>query len=72
MNRESPGYILFFITAVSLFFGLLISVVNYATVDILKKNEAMHKNRVIAGAFMLETAGPSPLSYEKAVSEKIE
>ena len=72
MNKESPGYILFFITAVSLFFGLIISVVNYATVDILKKNEAMHKNRVIARAFMLETEGTSPLSYEKAVSEKIE
>jgi len=72
MNRESPGYILLFITAVSLFFGLLISVVNYATVDILKKNEAMHKNRVIAQAFMLETEGTSPLSYAKVVSEKIE
>lgn len=72
MNKESPGYILFFITAVSLFFGLIISVVNYATVDILKKNDAMHKNRVIAQAFMLETEGTSPLSYEKAVTEKIE
>lgn len=72
MNKESPGYILFFITAVSLFFGLIISVVNYATVDILKKNEAMHKNRVLAEAFMLETEGGLSSSYEKAVSEKIE
>jgi Na+-transporting NADH:ubiquinone oxidoreductase subunit C len=72
MNKESPGYILFFITAVSLFFGLIISVVNYATVDILKKNEAMHKNRVLAEAFMIETDGASSSSYEKAVTEKIE
>lgn len=72
MNRTSPGYILFFILALSAVFGFGISLVNYATVDLLKKNEAMHRNRVIAAAFMLPLAGARAGDYEAAVRDHVE
>lgn len=72
MNRSSPGYILVFILALSAVFGFGISLVNYATVDLLKKNEAMHRNRVIAAAFMLPVAGARAGDYEAAVRDHVE
>ncbi|TFH40581.1 MAG: FMN-binding protein [Chrysiogenales bacterium] len=72
MNKTSPGYILLFIVVLSVIFGFGISFVNYATVDHLKKNETLHRNRVIAAAFMLPVAGPGAGEYEAAVREHIE
>ncbi len=72
MNRTSPGYILVFILALSAVFGFGISLVNYATVDLLKKNEAMHRNRVIVAAFMLPVAGDRAGDYEAAVRDNVE
>ncbi|HON79578.1 MAG TPA: FMN-binding protein [Spirochaetota bacterium] len=71
MNKSSPGYILAFIIALSVVFGFGISFVNYATVDLLKKNEALHRNRVISSAFMLSVSGNNAADYEGAVKKEI-
>lgn len=72
MNKQSPAYIIFFILALSIFFGFAISVVNYSTVDLLKKNEELHRNRIIALVFSLPLAGTSADAYKSAVSSRIE
>lgn len=72
MNKQSPAYIIFFILALSIFFGFAISIVNYSTVDLLKKNEVMHRNRVIAQVFSLSVSGSSADAYRKSVEERIE
>jgi len=71
MNRQSPAYIIFFILALSIFFGFAISMVNYSTVDLLKKNEKMHRNRVIAQVFSLPVYGTSADAYREAVADNI-
>lgn len=72
MNKQSPAYIIFFILALSIFFGFAISIVNYSTVDLLKKNEEMHRNRVIAQVFSLPVSGTSADAYRDAVEKNIE
>ncbi len=72
MNKQSPAYIIFFILALSTFFGLAISIVNYSTVDLLKKNEEMHRNRVIAQVFSLSVSGTSADAYREAVTGQID
>lgn len=72
MNKQSPAYIIFFILALSIFFGFAISVVNYSTLDLLKKNEEMHRNRIIALVFSLPLSGTSADAYRGAVNNRIE
>ncbi len=72
MNKQSPAYIIFFILALSTFFGFAISIVNYSTVDLLKKNEEMHRNRVIAQVFSLPVSGTSADAYRGAVTGNID
>ncbi len=72
MKKTSPIYILIFITVLSVVFGFGISFVNYATEGLLKKNEALHRNRVIATAFMLPVTGRTAGDYEAAVRGSIE
>ena len=72
MNKQSPAYIILFILALSIFFGFAISIVNYSTVDLLKKNEEMHRNRVIAQVFSLPVSGSSADAYRESVEERIE
>lgn len=72
MNKQSPAYIIFFILALSIFFGFAISIVNYSTVDLLKKNEEMHRNRIIALVFSLPLSGTSADAYRNAVNNRIE
>jgi Na+-transporting NADH:ubiquinone oxidoreductase subunit C len=71
MNKKDPKYILFFIVLISLVFGVAISTVHYVTLPMLKKNEALHKNRIIAKAFLLEVEGNSPEAYEQAIKKYI-
>lgn len=72
MNKQSPAYIIFFILALSIFFGFAISIVNYSTVDLLKKNEELHRNRIIALVFSLPLSGTSADAYKSAVNNRIE
>lgn len=71
MNKKDPKYIMMFIVLISLVFGLAISTVHYVTLPMLKKNEALHKNRIISQAFLLDVDGDSPDDYEKAIHENI-
>ncbi len=72
MNRKSPAYILLFMTGICVVFGAGVAAVNFATQDLLEKNAAMHRNRVICSAFMLEVEGTSAEAYETAVTANIE
>ena len=72
MNKKSPAYVLSFMAAICLVFGAGISVVNYATVDLLAKNAAMHRNSVLCRAFMLDVAGTSAEAYQKAVDANLQ
>ena len=71
MNKKDPKYILLFIVLISLVFGVAISAVHYATLPMLKKNEALHRNRVISKAFLLKVDGESPEAYENAINKYI-
>lgn len=73
MNKQSPFYTIIFIIAVGVVFGFGISFVNYATLPLLKKNETMHKNKVMSNAFMLKiNDNATAESYERAISDAIE
>lgn len=72
MNKKSPTYVLSFMTAICLVFGVGISVVNYATQGLLAKNAAMHRNSVLCRAFMLDVDGTSAQAYQKAVDENLQ
>lgn len=56
---------------ISLVFGTAISSVHYATLDILKKNERLLKNRVICRAFNLKVSGETADDYQKTIDENI-
>lgn len=71
MNKKDPKYILLFIILISLVFGVAISAVHYVTLPMLKKNEALHKNRIISKAFLLDVEGESPSDYETAIQNNI-
>lgn len=68
MNKKSPAYVLSFMAAICVVFGAGISVVNYATQGLLVQNAAMHRNRVLCHAFMLEVDGSSAEAYQNAVA----
>ena len=53
MKKTAPVYILTFMIVISAFFGFGVSLVHYSTLDMLAKNEALHRNRVLCQAFML-------------------
>lgn len=71
MNKKSPAYVLSFMAAICLVFGASIAVVNYATLGLLAKNAAMHRNKVLCRAFQIEVAGRAAEDFERAVAENI-
>ena len=72
MNKKSPAYALSFMTAICLVFGAGIAGVNYATQGLLAKNAAMHRNRVLCRAFMLDVADSSAEAYQQAVDAALQ
>lgn len=71
MNKTSSLYIIGFMLTVSFVFGTGVSSVHYATLGILKKNEKLHKNRVICRAFNLPVRGASADAFQNAIDEDI-
>ncbi|HOD99952.1 MAG TPA: FMN-binding protein [Kiritimatiellia bacterium] len=71
MNKKSPAYVLAFMAAICLVFGAAIAVVNYATLGLLAKNEALHRNTVWCRAFLLPVAGNAAEDYQRAVDENL-
>ena len=72
MNKKSPAYVLSFMAAICLVFGAGIAGVNYATQGLLAKNAAMHRNRVLCRAFMLDVADSSAEAYQQAVDAALQ
>jgi len=72
MKKDSPTYIFLFMLAICLFFGIALSFVHHSTTNLLKKNETLHKNRVICNAFLLEPQGTSAQAYETAVANNLD
>ncbi len=72
MNKKSPAYILFFMAAICIVFGLGISVVNYATQGLLAKNATLHRNSVLCRAFGLDVNGTSAEAYQQAVDAHLQ
>ncbi len=71
MKKTSPAYILGFMIIICTVFGAAISFVHYVTLDMLEKNERLHKNRMICRAFRLPVAGVSADAYQKAIDAAI-
>lgn len=67
MNKSSPAYVLLFVMAVSVIFGIGLSGVHHATLDTLAENETLHKNRAISQAFLLDIRGDSPADFQEAI-----
>jgi Na+-transporting NADH:ubiquinone oxidoreductase subunit C len=72
MKKNSPTYILTFMTLICIFFGVAVSAVHYATQDLLARNEQLHRNRILAQAFMLDVEGEGAEAYEQAVENNLE
>jgi Na+-transporting NADH:ubiquinone oxidoreductase subunit C len=72
MNKRSMGYVLGFTGALCVVFGLGISVVHYSTLEMLQRNEALHRNRVILRAFMIDVPEETPQAYEDAIRRHLE
>lgn len=71
MKKTSPVYVLGFMVILCTVFGTAISSVHYATLDMLRKNEKLHKNRVICRAFNLPVAGASADAFQKTIDDNI-
>ncbi|MCF6156361.1 MAG: FMN-binding protein [Candidatus Brocadia sp.] len=71
MKKTSPAYILGFMITICTVFGTGIASVHYATLDMLIKNEKLHKNRIICGAFDLPVTGVSADAFQKAIDDNI-
>ncbi|MBI2472448.1 MAG: FMN-binding protein [Planctomycetes bacterium] len=71
MTKTSPAYILGFMILVCTVFGAGISSVHYATLDMLRKNEKLHKNRSICRVFDLSVTGASADAFQKAIDDSI-
>jgi Na+-transporting NADH:ubiquinone oxidoreductase subunit C len=71
MTKTSPAYILGFMILICTVFGTGISSVHYATLDMLRKNEKLHKNRSICRVFNLSVAGASADTFQKAIDDNI-
>ena len=72
MNKKSPAYILSFMAAICIVFGLGISAVNYATQGLLAKNATLHRNSVLCHAFRLDVNGTSAEAYQQAVDDNLQ
>ena len=70
-EKTSPAYILGFMIAICTVFGTGIASVHYATLDMLKKNEKLHKNRSICRVFNLSVVGVSADAFQKAIDDNI-
>lgn len=71
MTKTSPAYILGFMILVCIVFGTAISSVHYVTLDTLRKNEKLHRNRIICRAFHLPVTGVSADAFQKAIDDNI-
>ncbi len=71
MTKTSPTYILGFMIAVCMVFGTAISSVHYATLDTLRKNEKLHKNRSICRVFNLSVSETSADAFQKAIDDNV-
>lgn len=71
MKKNSPLYVLTFVTLISTVFGAAISLVHYLSLPTLESNEKMVRNRSIARAFNLTVEPPTAENYEKAIADKI-
>ncbi|HHT9137794.1 MAG TPA: FMN-binding protein [Candidatus Wunengus sp. YC60] len=71
MKTTSPAYILGFMLAICTAFGTGIASVHYATLNMLIKNEKLHKNRIICRVFNLPVAGVSADAFQKAINDTI-
>ena len=71
MTKTSPAYILGFMIIICTVFGTGISSVHYATLDMLRKNEKLHKNRSICRVFNLSVAGASADAFQKAIDDNV-
>lgn len=72
MNRNSPSYVLGYMAVLCVFFGTGVSLVHYATRDLLAANEQLNNNRVISSAFDLPVDGRAPADYARAITETLE
>lgn len=72
MKKNSPLYIFTFIIIISIVFGVAISSVHFLTLPMLKKNESLHRNRIIAQAFMLDVEADNATAYQSVIDQKIE
>ncbi len=71
MNKRSMGYVLGFTGAVCIVFGLGIATIHYSTLEMLKKNETLHRNRIVCRAFMLEVPQETAEAYAEALQAHI-
>jgi Na+-transporting NADH:ubiquinone oxidoreductase subunit C len=71
MNKSSPAYVLVFMLAISVVFGIGLSAAHHFTLEILAKNAALHKNRTLSHAFMLDVTDDSPEAFERAIEGAI-
>jgi len=71
MNKKSMGYVLGFTLLVCVFCGAGVATVHFSTLGLLEKNEALHRNRVICRAFLLDVPGESAEAYAEAIRNHI-
>jgi len=71
MKKTSPAYILGFMITICAVFGTGIASVHYATLDMLMKNEKLHKNRTLCRVFNLSVVGVSADAFQKAIDDSI-
>ncbi|MFN3532023.1 MAG: FMN-binding protein [Candidatus Brocadia sp.] len=71
MTKTSPAYILGFMIIICTVFGTAISSVHYATLDTLRKNEKLHKNRSLCRAFNLIVKEASADAFQKAIDDHL-
>ena len=72
MNKTTPAYILGFMVIIAALFGIAISAVHHVTLDMLRKNEQLHKNRTLCSAFMIHVEEQTAEAYEQALSNNVE
>ncbi len=72
MNRTSPGYVLTFMAVLCVVCGSAVSLVHYATRDLLAANERLNHNRVVATAFGLDVPERTPEGFERALAASLE
>jgi Na+-transporting NADH:ubiquinone oxidoreductase subunit C len=72
MKKSSPAYILAFMLIVAAVFGTGVALVHFATQDLLERNLRLHRNKILAEAFLLDVSAQTPKAYETAVEQNIE